>query len=75
MDTDSTEHRRAEVMRECGAEWFTWLSAADGRCCDYCTSQDGIVRPIHELDVDAHFSACSNPLGCRCVCGPAEDSA
>lgn len=64
------ERLRARSIIDCGAEWFTWLGAGDDKSCEYCARWDGSVRRIKDLNVEAHFANCSNPLGCRCVCGP-----
>lgn len=63
---------RAESIRAAEAEWVAWLSADDDHVCAACKSADGRIIPISQLDVTAHFADCTNPDGCRCVCGPSE---
>ena len=58
---------------ESGQEWMTWLSCDDDHVCEHCAKANGVpVKAIH-LDVLKHMRGCTNPNGCRCICGPIPD--
>jgi len=57
----------------CGSEWMTWISMGLDDVCEHCRSAHQVPVPIKQMDVLAHYSACTCPDGCGCICGVCAD--
>lgn len=56
-----------------GVEWVEWLGTGLDNACQHCQAWDGKIQRLDELNGICEHAACTHPLGCRCVCGPASD--